>query len=183
MILNLFLALMAFTCLVVFELRKAGILKGITEKNPWFILGCVILGVLWIEIIVFSFSFSEYMGISYISRTIVGAVLLIVTIVWYIYLLKGALPSEDIYSRDIKYRSTSYKGAYGRCRHPGFYAFILMSLSLSLICGSQTALMTALVTSIFNVIYIWLQDRVFFPIYLIGYDEYKGKVPFLAFWK
>jgi len=115
-------------------------------------------------------------------RVAIGTVVLIVTVGLYLYILFFALP-KGTYDDDQVQSSLETKGMYGACRHPGFYGFALVALSLSLLIGDGTAFAILLAHSVLNLIYIYLQDKCYFPAYLEGYDEYKKKVPFLAFWK
>lgn len=93
-----------------------------------------------------------------------------------VYALFFALPRGT-------YRGTNHavfdRGIYGLCRHPAFWPFSALSVSLYLLFGGRSMLYEALTLLVCEFVYIVLQDRIYFPRYLEGYSEYRRKVPFL----
>ncbi len=70
-------------------------------------------------------------------------------------------------------------GLYSRCRHPGFWPFLLLYLSLWLYTGTKESLAAGLLFCILDFLYITAQDLWLFPRYIQGYSAYKQAVPFL----
>jgi len=95
-----------------------------------------------------------------------------------IYTLFFALPFESTYV-ETNQPALVNRGVYGACRHPGFWPFFLFFLFLWLFFKTKLMFLCFIIYSICDLIYIFLQDRYFFPKYISGYDRYKTDVPFL----
>lgn len=88
-----------------------------------------------------------------------------------------------IYSTFFAFKSTKgvvSSGMYGVVRHPGFYWFTLMLVSLIPIFRSSKFLLSALFLIVMNSLLILLEDTVLFPRIFPEYNTYKSKVPFLV---
>ena len=95
-----------------------------------------------------------------------------------IYVLFFALPFESTYM-ETEHLPVVNSGVYAACRHPGFWVFALFYLLLGCFLSNTYITLEAIVYSICNFIYIYIQDRFIFPLYIRGYEEYKKTVPFL----
>ena len=119
--------------------------------------------------------------LSYKQRVIIGIIASVLSAAFYVYVLFIALPLST-YGKTSETSLVS-SGIYGKCRHPGVYAFTLCALSMAFLGGSWQLLIAALFYSGLNLLYVYLQDIKYIPQYIKGYEEYKKEVPFLAFWK
>jgi len=72
------------------------------------------------------------------------------------------------------------EGSYGRCRHPGFWWFVLLALSLGFLKPYASYFITIFVMIILDLTLICVQDYFVFPKLFVGYDEYRKLVPFLV---
>ena len=107
--------------------------------------------------------------------SIVGLILSGIALV---YALFFALPFEDTY-KESKSLPLVSGGIYGLCRHPGFWPFLLVYVFLWLSFGGRRLLWAMLIFPLCNLIYIIIQDKYIFPLYIEGYESYKQSVPFL----
>jgi protein-S-isoprenylcysteine O-methyltransferase Ste14 len=71
------------------------------------------------------------------------------------------------------------QGSYGKCRHPGFWCFLLSSMSLALWANDFLILIVFSIANVLNLLLISLQDQYTFPVQFVDYREYARKVPFL----
>ncbi len=113
----------------------------------------------------------EWYRLGFLAGTILSGIALI-------YTLFFALPVENTYNTTDTL-SLIDSGAYALCRHPGFWPFGLFYLFLSLLLSNPLVGYAAIIYSICNFIYIYIQDYYIFPLYIKGYDNYKKTVPFL----
>ncbi|MEG0265594.1 MAG: hypothetical protein RSA06_04920 [Erysipelotrichaceae bacterium] len=95
-----------------------------------------------------------------------------------LYTLFFALPFDDTYIEQNKGKVYD-QGVYSLCRHPGVLWFFISYLFLAFCMASQQVLYVAIVFSLLNLIYAYIQDKVIFPIMLEGYQSYQNRVPFL----
>lgn len=160
----------AFAILILFEIQKC--INAINNKsgfNLWFGAGTLILLV----------SFGGAAAQSSMStgaRFTLGIILLILGVSFYILVLTNGLSRKNYFSDGDKVLVCK-KGLYGRLRHPGVWSFLVCGLGFCLIFVGT--IKTAVYFTMLNFVYTWLQDNYFFPLYLEGYDEYKGEVPYL----
>lgn len=71
------------------------------------------------------------------------------------------------------------EGSYAVCRHPGFWWFLLSSVSLALWVNNTSTFLTFSIANLMNLLLIFLQDKYTFPLQFVNYHEYAAKVPFL----
>ena len=95
-----------------------------------------------------------------------------------IYVLFFALPFTETYTESDRLPLVDH-GAYGACRHPGFWLFAAFYFFLWLFFTGRQMFFGFLLYTFCNFLYIWLQDRYIFPRYIGGYDDYRRAVPFL----
>lgn len=159
----------AFGLLVLFEIQKCVCLRRKKkDKNPWFLLGMFFL--------LLSFWMAGQEGAAAAGWKLwLGIVLLTLGLLFYARVLGVA--AEKNYICDGDRQPVSRSGLYGCMRHPGVWSFLLCSLGYAMIypCCWKMALWFAFL----NLLYTWLQDRFFFPVYLEGYEEYRKEVPYL----
>lgn len=94
-----------------------------------------------------------------------------------IYTLFFLVPAKDAYITQEKQRPVCRKGFYSLCRHPGFWWFFLLYLSLFGAFGIPVT--AALLFSGLNLLLIIFEDCLVFPASLAGYRIYKKETPFL----
>lgn len=111
----------------------------------------------------------------HLGAALAGAVLSAAAL---IYALFFALPFESTYKESGSLGLVN-RGIYGMCRHPGFWPFLLLYIFLYLSFPGRAMLSAAIIFPICNLIYIIIQDKYIFPLYIEGYDSYKSAVPFL----
>lgn len=142
--------------------------------NFLFVIGCVLLAASTLLCMpsLSGESFAPHV------RHLVGLAGLLLSAAGLIYVLFFALPFESTYTESDALPLVSH-GAYGLCRHPGFWLFALFYFFLWVTFTGHRLFIGFLLYSACNYGYIYLQDRYIFPKYILGYDDYKKTVPFL----
>ena len=95
-----------------------------------------------------------------------------------IYALFFSLPSGT-YADPAERRCVYDGGLYALCRHPGYLAFALLYLCLTMLLGPKSRICFTLLCAL-NLIYIVLQDCWTFPHIFSDYEAYRRRVPFLV---
>ena len=111
-------------------------------------------------------------------RTVLSLMGVLLSALALVYTLFFALPFSGTYKSSGELPLVS-GGVYGLCRHPGFWPFLLLYVFLWLAFGGRLLFLAMLIFSACNLLYIIIQDRYIFPLYIAGYDSYKKAVPFL----
>ncbi|MEE9201566.1 MAG: hypothetical protein V3U31_00030, partial [Dehalococcoidia bacterium] len=83
------------------------------------------------------------------------------------YLLRGSVPR------------LVNTGTYALCRHPGVLWAAALFVGLILVSRSTKLLVAAPVWLALDVLWVWMQDKFFFPRLIPGYKEYQGQTPML----
>lgn len=96
-----------------------------------------------------------------------------------IYTLFFALPFDKTYQNESEKRMAYTEGVYALCRHPGVLWFIGFYMFLAWGLNSKEALNYGIVVSVWNVLYVILQDRYSFPLTFTNYRSYQKETPFL----
>ena len=160
----------AFGLFVIFDINKITWHKGII--NVLFPLGGVLLVLSTVLCITASgrpeFSFFTVLAIA-------GAILSAAALV---YALFFALPFKGTYKESSSLPLVN-GGIYGMCRHPAFWPFLLVYVFLWLAFGGKALFGAMLTFPLCNLLYIIIQDKYIFPLYIEGYDSYRQSVPFL----
>lgn len=91
--------------------------------------------------------------------------------------LFGSFSNSEAYAEAPQERKVYDTGLYTLCRHPGVLFFT--GLYLCLHFGLKLPLADTVTYIVLNIILVFLEDRIFFPKFLSGYEEYKKAVPFL----
>ena len=71
------------------------------------------------------------------------------------------------------------EGVYALCRHPGVLWFAGFYFCLAGFLGSGKALGAFVVLIVWNILYIFYQDRIVFPETFSNYGAYQQTTPFL----
>ncbi len=104
--------------------------------------------------------------------------LLLASYLMYLSLIREIHPQEA-------YLSESYgkqlvkTGTYALVRHPGVLWFILFLLALLLIFRSRLLLLAAPIWIGMDILYILIQDKLYFPRMFPGYKQYRNETPLL----
>lgn len=112
-------------------------------------------------------------------RAVVFGSLTLIFILFEIYALFFALPFEKTYVHTQEKRCVCRRGIYGLCRHPGFWSFSGICLSLALAVNTPSAWIGMGILAVMNLIYIMIQDKWIFIREFSDYVEYQKEVPFL----
>ena len=160
----------AFILLTLFDLNK--IYKWHSLINVLFPISLILLII------------SLYM--IYIQQDLYGSftaypffyTLVIIGFIEQIYALFFALPASDTYTKLNEIQLVDH-GLYSLCRHPGVWGFLLMAIGFAFGSGSLLISVTAIIWSIFDLIHVYIQDKIIFPKSIPGYLDYQEKVPFL----
>jgi len=163
--------ILAFCLFIVFDLNKIRWHKPLL--NRFFALGSMLLilsTALCVMQTATEFTLSPYKAFTLAALLFSCGAL--------IYALFFALPFGDTYKQNKKLPLVS-AGIYGLCRHPGFWPFLLIYFFLWLSFSGKWLMWAMLVFPLCNLIYIIIQDKYIFPLYIEGYDSYKLAVPFL----
>ncbi len=70
-------------------------------------------------------------------------------------------------------------GTYALVRHPGVLWYALLLISLIFISRRQLMLFAAPLWLLMDVLYVWIQDRFFFPQMFPDYTRYRRETPML----
>ena len=96
-----------------------------------------------------------------------------------IYTLFFALPFDKTYQNESEKRMAYTEGVYALCRHPGVLWFIRFYMFLAWGMNSREVMSYGIIISIWNVLYVILQDCYSFPLTFINYRSYQKETPFL----
>ncbi len=102
----------------------------------------------------------------------VSAFLLLFSLFWEIPLRKTYLV-KGVGDKLIK------TGTYALVRHPGVIWYTLFLLALLLISRSRLLLIALPIWVFMDVLYVFIQEKFYFPRMFAGYEEYKKEAPML----
>lgn len=162
--------IVAFALLIYFEIKKTkSFTKGEETANPWFILGTILLVGAFI---------GKGLNCPMASgpKAVLGVIILAIGVCLYIVVLTGGL-SQKNYFKDLEGTPLCTTGAYGIVRHPGVWCFALVSIGFGILF--KGSMLMSIFMAILNFVYTLLQDKYFFPVYILGYEAYKKEVPYL----
>lgn len=161
---------MGFAAFCLFDINKIRWqAKGL---NLLFLLGSLLLALSTLLCI------PSFSGFQLDIRRVAGLLGLLLSGVGLVYVLFFALPFTETYTESGGLPLVSH-GAYGACRHPGFWLFAAFYFFLWLFFTGRQLFFGFLLYTFCNYFYICVQDRYIFPRYIRGYDDYKRTVPFL----
>ena len=163
---------MGFVAFCLFDINKIRWhAKGL---NLLFVFGALLL--LLSTLLCIPSAFTETFQLD--LRRMVGLIGLLLSGPGLVYVLFFALPFAETYTESGDLPLVSH-GVYGACRHPGFWLFGAFYFFLWLFFTGRQMLLAFLLYPACNYLYIYVQDRSIFPLYIRGYDDYKQRVPFL----
>ncbi|NLV15695.1 MAG: hypothetical protein GXY50_00605 [Syntrophomonadaceae bacterium] len=169
----LVLGCLAFVFFYIFDLNK--LFSWHKRLNIFFAIGIAVLAVSTVGAL---FSGPRLFEFSFAIRLLWGS-LSIITLLLVPYTLFFALPFTQTYLETANQNTVIDTGMYALCRHPGVLWFLLFYLFLWLTSGKALVLWGGLLWTLMDIIHVYVQDRWVFPKIIIGYDQYKDKVPFL----
>jgi protein-S-isoprenylcysteine O-methyltransferase Ste14 len=111
--------------------------------------------------------------------SIAGWVILPFFVFLMVYSLFIELPSWKTYSRPGTSSSLVTTGTYALTRHPVVIWYILALLALILATRSVVLLIAAPVWVLLDIVYVILEDKIFFVKMFPGYMQYKQQTPML----
>lgn len=144
--------------------------------KPFFIIGCIMLICATMIMIVKPFE-SDYSVSAFVLVSFVGLAIISLTLLFYT--LFFALPFRETYVEGSKQKLCT-EGIYSLCRHPGVLFFGMFYLFLSIGLGKPFILMAGLLFTGLNLLYVYLQDKYFFPRAFDGYDTYQQHTNFIV---
>lgn len=166
--------IIGFLAMYLFDVNK---LKWHSKVCNLFFAGGMLLVMLSTLYGILQCDFSRFEN-GLITSDMILLVCLILSGLALLYTLFFALPFDSTYMQSEGIPLVN-KGAYGVCRHPGFWMLILFYLFLYFFFQTKELFAGFLVYTVCNFIYVYIQDNYVFPLYIAGYDDYKKSVPFL----
>jgi protein-S-isoprenylcysteine O-methyltransferase Ste14 len=111
---------------------------------------------------------------------VLGWILFGVFALFFLYSLFFEIPFASAYVKKGTPARLVTSGTYALCRHPAVLWFAALLAGLFLGTGAMWLLPAILVWTGLDVLYIVLQEKLFFvPMFGTAYKEYQGKVPML----
>jgi len=109
----------------------------------------------------------------------VGWPLLALSILALVYSLFLEIPFKQTYVAEGTGNNLVTTGTYALIRHPGVLWYALGLIALIFISMRQLMLFAAPIWFLMYVLYVWLQDRFFFPLMFPDYSRYQRETPML----
>lgn len=168
----LWLGVLGFLCYFLYDVNSVGRIAG--WMNRLFMIGTILIGaatsvLFWKRR---SVLFQTPMDLLWMAGGVFFLYLLI-------YTLFFALPFDETYVKESRYRKAYTEGVYALCRHPGVLWFAGMYLFAALLWKSLEGLIFFVVMVILNIFYVIFQDYYSFPKTFSNYREYQRSTPFL----
>jgi protein-S-isoprenylcysteine O-methyltransferase Ste14 len=113
-------------------------------------------------------------GFSYVGWPLFGLASLAM-----IYSLFLEIPFKQTYIAQGAGNKLVTTGTYALVRHPGVLWYTLLLISLIFISKRQLMLSAAPIWFLMDVLYVWIQDRFFFPRMFPDYGRYQRETPML----
>jgi len=96
-----------------------------------------------------------------------------------VYSLAVEIPFQQTYLAPDAPSKLITTGTYALTRHPGVLWLALLLIGLFLASGSRSWLIAAPAWLLMDLLYVWLQDRIFFPRQFPDYRSYQRQTPML----
>lgn len=170
--LALWLGVLGFLCYFLYDVNSVGRIAG--WMNRLFMIGTILI-VVATSVLFWkrrSVLFQTPMDLLWMAGGVFFLYLLI-------YTLFFALPFDETYVKESRYRKAYTEGVYALCRHPGVLWFAGMYLFAALLWKSLEGLIFFVVMVILNIFYVIFQDYYSFPKTFSNYREYQRSTPFL----
>lgn len=168
----LWLGVLGFLCYFLYDVNSVGRIAG--WMNRLFMIGTILI-VAATSVLFWkrrSVLFQTPMDLLWMAGGVFFLYLLI-------YTLFFALPFDETYVKESRYRKAYTEGVYALCRHPGVLWFAGMYLFAALLWKSLEGLIFFVVMVILNIFYVIFQDYYSFPKTFSNYREYQRSTPFL----
>lgn len=168
----LWLGVLGFLCYFLYDVNSVGRIAG--WMNRLFMIGTILI-VVATSVLFWkrrSVLFQTPMDLLWMAGGVFFLYLLI-------YTLFFALPFDETYVKESRYRNAYTEGVYALCRHPGVLWFAGMYLFAALLWKSLEGLIFFVVMVILNIFYVIFQDYYSFPKTFSNYREYQRSTPFL----
>ncbi|RHV30114.1 hypothetical protein DXB59_16755 [Ruminococcus sp. OM05-10BH] len=168
----LWLGVLGFLCYFLYDVNSVGRIAG--WMNRLFMIGTILI-VVATSVLFWkrrSVLFQTPMDLLWMAGGVFFLYLLI-------YTLFFALPFDETYVKESRYRKAYTEGVYALCRHPGVLWFAGMYLFAALLWKSLEGLIFFVVMVILNIFYVIFQDYYSFPKTFSNYREYQRSTPFL----
>lgn len=168
----LWLGVLGFLCYFLYDVNSVGRIAG--WMNRLFMIGTILI-VVATSVLFWkrrSVLFQTPMDLLWMAGGVFFLYLLI-------YTLFFALPFDETYVKESRYRKAYTEGVYALCRHPGVLWFAGMYLFATLLWKSLEGLIFFVVMVILNIFYVIFQDYYSFPKTFSNYREYQRSTPFL----
>lgn len=168
----LWLGFLGFLCYFLYDVNSVGRIAG--WMNRLFMIGTILI-VVATSVLFWkrrSVLFQTPMDLLWMAGGVFFLYLLI-------YTLFFALPFDETYVKESRYRKAYTEGVYALCRHPGVLWFAGMYLFAALLWKSLEGLIFFVVMVILNIFYVIFQDYYSFPKTFSNYREYQRSTPFL----
>ncbi len=160
-----------FLCLLIADHGQARGKKGLA-----FFMSILAYGGL--GVVLLALSFRQILPLDTVSYRTGKFLFLGFSVLSLIYVLFIEIPVRTQFSPPAE-RCVSRSGSYGIVRHPGFYPFLLLVVSLYLFHPNPWFFSTGISLVLLNFFTIYLEDRFLFPRIFRDYNDYKSCVPFI----
>lgn len=169
----LLLGCLSFLIFIIYDINQ---IKGnLVWIKPFFTIGCLILcgvtGVMILKPFESDISVYPIVLITFLFLAFISFLLLF-------YTLFFAIPFFEVYIVGAKQKLCTV-GVYSLCRHPGVLFFGSFYLFLGIGLGKPFVLLAGVVFTVMNILYVFLQDKYFFPKAFKDYDHYQQHTNFL----
>lgn len=167
------LGCLSFLIFIIYDINQ---IKGnYTWIKAFFPIGSLIIS--WATILMIIKPFNSDITV-YPITTVTFISLSVISFLLLIYTLFFAIPFYNAYVVGAKQKLCTV-GVYSLCRHPGvlFFGFFYLFLSIGL--GKPFVLLAGAIFTFVNVMYVYLQDKYFFPKTFHDYYSYKENTNFL----
>lgn len=162
-----------FLCCFLYDHNSIRLKKSFL--HPFFSIGCFLIAVS--TGLVIRNCWPRRGSSFFISAVFLAAALLFLGLL--IYTLFFALPFDETYVKENHERLAYTGGVYALCRHPGVLWFAGFYFCLAGFLGSGKAMGAFGVLIVWNILYIFCQDRIVFPETFSNYGAYQQTTPFL----
>lgn len=172
--LNIFFCLGAFLCFFLYDWNETQKKKGVLHFA--FMAGCLFWALATVRML-----YSGWREVNILKPVqFIWILLSGIFLILLVYSLFFALPVKETYGeKQIENPPVCDEGVYALCRHPGYLWYFGFYLFSFLIFPTLNYLVNAVLLCVLNFIYIWVEDKYFFPSMFSNYEDYKERVPFL----
>ncbi|MDA3957475.1 hypothetical protein [Oceanispirochaeta sp.] len=162
---------LAFLCLLVSDYFQ------ISQKRL-VVIPFSIAGYGGIVLVIIAMTIRYWVPTESVSFLLLKCFLVFLSLAALVYILFVEIPlSPQI--QESSERFVVNTGTYALVRHPAFYPFILILVSLSFLAWDRAFIQYSLYLILLDFLLILVEDLFVFPGIFANYDIYKSKVPFL----